>query len=638
MSDTVDFRLAALFRQSGISACLGVLVAGLLVTAGWVLDYEYLKSPLSFGGKIHSSVAITFIFSALALAGMSFGRINALAYRIGQVLALLVVAGGALTLYENMSGLDLGLNHIWWQAHEDAPGITFPGPMAPGVSLCFVLTGISSLLFGLKWRQGIYPAQILAVAAALLALIAVLGHTCGVAYLCTLAGCIKVPLAAALMFLLLCYAGLFLGIDHGLVQVFAKASKAGTLVRRFSLLLACLPVLLWIKNEGEKAGLYEPAFGWAVFSLCSLALMISIIAWTVKTLDSMDSAFVVASTGTAGTEPPAATSPASAAKTSRHVCPQCAREFPYDVTECPDDGAELIRAVDDPFIGSHFAGKYDIKKLLGWGATSSVYLAEHCDLKKAVAIKLMHAHKLSNMRMIKRFKHEAQTISLLAHQNLVAVHDFGFTEAGEPYLVMDFLEGPDLDDLLQEALDARLPMDIDRALTICLQVCDGLSHAHQREVIHRDMKPSNIIVVKGRDGKEQVKIVDFGFAKALSLEESMKLTKTGEVFGSPAFMSPEQCMGKVADARSDIYAVGCILFECLTGVQAFDGENPFEILRKHVFEEPPPFPDDAHVPAALQREVLKALHRDPEQRHQTAAELKEGLLQARRETRELPVQ
>jgi len=242
------------------------------------------------------------------------------------------------------------------------------------------------------------------------------------------------------------------------------------------------------------------------------------------------------------------------------------------------------------------------------------------------------------MRIIKRFKHEARTISLLAHQNLVAVHDFGFTDVGEPYLVMDYLEGPDLDDLLQEADDTGQTMDPDRVLSLCLQVCDGLSHAHQRAVIHRDIKPSNIIVIKDKDGSEQVKIVDFGFAKALSIEDSMKLTKTGEIFGSPAFMSPEQCMGKVADERSDIYAVGCILFECFTGVQPFDGDNPFDILRKHVFEEPPPFPADSPVPAAIQREVLKALHRDPAHRHQTAAELKEGLLQARKETRELPVQ
>src|SRR5262249_54341075 len=282
-----------------------------------------------------------------------------------------------------------------------------------------------------------------------------------------------------------------------------------------------------------------------------------------------------------------------------------------------DDGKELIRAVDDALVGSCFAGKYNIKRLLGSGATSSVYLAEHRDLKKPVAIKLMHSNKLSNMTMIKRFKHEAQTISLLTQQNLVAVHDFGFTEAGELYLVMDYLEGPDLDDLFAEAQATGQPMGIDRGLSICLQVLDGLAHAHQKEVIHRDLKPSNIMVVKDKDGVEQVKIVDFGFAKALSIEESMKLTKTGDIFGSPAFMSPEQCMGKVADCRSDIYAVGCILYECLTGVQTFDGANPFDILRKHVFEGAPPFPPHADVPAAIEREVFKALQREPDQRHQT---------------------
>lgn len=633
-ADTTDFRLSVLFKQSAVVACFAVLVAGVVVTAGWILDYEPLKSPLAYGGKVHSSVAMAFILSALALAAIAFGRNHALAYRLGQVLALLVAASGALTLFENLSGLDLALNHIWWQATEDAPGITFPGPMAPGVSACFILTGVASLLLGMKAPKGIYPGEMLALAAALLALVAVLGHTCGVAYLCTLAGCIKVPLAAAFMFLLLCYASLFVDMDRGLVQIFAKTTKAGTLVRRFSLLIACLPLLLWLKIEGERAGLYEPAFGWAVFSLCALALMISIVAWTVKTLDSLASAALIPAPVAGETLPPVA---ASRQITSRHLCPKCLREYDYQLTECPEDGTELVRSIDDPLVGSVFAGKYDIEKLLGWGATSNVYKAEHKDLGKPVAVKLMHAHKLSNMRLIRRFKHEAKTISLLSHQNLVAVHDFGFTDVGEPYLVMDYCQGPDLDDILQDAQDSGQPIGTERTLRICLQVCEGLCHAHQRGVIHRDLKPSNIIIIQDTDGGEQAKIVDFGFAKAMNLEESQKLTKTGEIFGSPAFMSPEQCMGKMADERSDLYALGCILYECLTGVQAFDGENPFDILRKHVFEGPPPFSPELDVPGAIQAEVMKALSHDPALRHQSAAELKEALLQARRKTRELPI-
>jgi len=286
---SIDSRLAELFKTSATVACIGVLLAGLLIILGWVLDYEPLKSPLSYGGKVRSSVAITFVLSALALAGTSYGRNVVPVWRLGQLLAVIAVATGAITLFEDLSGLDLGLNHVWWQPRTDAMGITFPGPIAPGIAACFIFTGLSSLLFGVKTRGGVYPAQALSLAAALLSLVALLGHTCGVDYLCTLAGCIKVPLAVSLVFLMLCYASLFLGIDSGLMEPFAKRNRAGTLVRRSALLIACLPLLMCLRTAGEQAGLYDQAFGWALFGLCALTLIISIVAWTASTLERLDS-------------------------------------------------------------------------------------------------------------------------------------------------------------------------------------------------------------------------------------------------------------------------------------------------------------------------------------------------------------
>ncbi|HEY9871268.1 MAG TPA: hypothetical protein V6D08_19060, partial [Candidatus Obscuribacterales bacterium] len=226
MSDaasSIDWRLVHLFKKSAGAALIGVLVGGLLILSGWLFDYEPLKNPLAFGGKIHSSVSIAFILSAGALACVALFRDRPWLYRIGQLLALCVVLAGVLTLVENLSGLDLSLNHIWWQPREDSAGITFPGPMAPGVSACFILTGLGTMLFGVQTKGQIYPAQPLALAAALLALVALLGHTCGIQYLCTLAGCIKVPLAASLVFIVLCYAIFFLGAGQGLAQAFAKS-------------------------------------------------------------------------------------------------------------------------------------------------------------------------------------------------------------------------------------------------------------------------------------------------------------------------------------------------------------------------------------------------------------------------------
>src|SRR5262249_32368076 len=284
-----DPRLIELFTASAAVACLGVLLAGILITLGWAFDWDALKDPLSFGGKVPSSVAITFILSALALAGKSFGRTSTLPRRLAHLLAFAVATVGALTLIETLSGLDLHLNQIWWQVRADGPGIMFPGPMAPGVSMCFILMGLSCLLFGMKTRHGLYPAQFFSIATALVCLVAVLGYACGVSYLCTIAGCIKVPLAAALLFLVLCYANLFSATDQGLMEEFVKSNRAGPLVRRASLWIVSLPLPLWLKTAGEQAGLYDQAFGWALFSLCALALVVSMLVWTASAFDRLDS-------------------------------------------------------------------------------------------------------------------------------------------------------------------------------------------------------------------------------------------------------------------------------------------------------------------------------------------------------------
>src|SRR5262249_8587381 len=147
----------------------------------------------------------------------------------------------------NLSGSDLQLNHIWWQVRDDSPGITFPGPMAPGVSMCFVWTGLSTLFYRSKTRHDVYPAQVFSLTAALICLVALLGHVCGATYLCTFVGCIKVPLAVAILFLLLCYASLFSATDQGVMEEFVRKNRAGTLVRRTAVIIVSLPLALWLK-------------------------------------------------------------------------------------------------------------------------------------------------------------------------------------------------------------------------------------------------------------------------------------------------------------------------------------------------------------------------------------------------------
>ncbi len=299
----------------------------------------------------------------------------------------------------------------------------------------------------------------------------------------------------------------------------------------------------------------------------------------------------------------------------------CGREFDWETTICPDDNTPLTAlGEEDQLVGTTLADRYDIMEVIGGGGMGLVYKARHKLMNRIVAIKMLHKHMISSKDTLKRFQLEAQAASCLSLPNILTVYDFGLTNEGQPYMVMDYLEGTSLADVLEEE-HHLLP---ERAVNICIQACAGLAHAHQKGVLHRDIKPSNIMLVNFGDQADFVKIVDFGIAKLLN-QGVGELTKTGEVYGSPSYMSPEQCRGKDTDARSDIYSMGCVMYRTLSGRPLFSGDDIIELLFKQVSEPPAPFDVDLNIPSELETVIFKALAKDAGDRYQTMGEFKEAI-------------
>ena len=267
------------------------------------------------------------------------------------------------------------------------------------------------------------------------------------------------------------------------------------------------------------------------------------------------------------------------------------------------------------------AGRYQILRKLGAGAFGTVYMAKDTTLGRELAIKTIRLEGLAAAstdldELLKRFKQEATAGAALKHPNIVTVYDFGQSE-GQAYLAMEYVEGVGLDRIIAEA--GKLP--IDRAAGLAAQVADALGYAHRKKVIHRDIKPANIMVEAG----ERVKVTDFGIARVMDSGEN--LTQTGGLLGTPSYMSPEQAKGKKVDGRSDLFSVGCVLYELLAGRKAFGGDTITGILFKIIAEEPTPIRDvDPLIPDDIVRIVDKALAKDPDERYQTGRDLAEDLL------------
>lgn len=270
--------------------------------------------------------------------------------------------------------------------------------------------------------------------------------------------------------------------------------------------------------------------------------------------------------------------------------------------------------------GAVIGGAFRIESVIGQGGMGVVYLAEQVSLRKQVALKIL-APDLVNEQSWLRFKAEAKTLSVLNHSSLVKVYDLGVHENTIPYYSMDFLQGRSLEEIL--ANDGPLPFR--QALPIFIEVLDGLAYAHRNGIVHRDLKPGNIMLCTV-DGARSIKILDFGISKLIgpNAASSQSLTTVGEIFGSPFYMSPEQCSGSAVDARSDVYSLGCTLIEVLTGFVPFEGKEFIETVMMHQDEAPPLLAElepSLKYPAALDRVLAKCLAKRPQDRYQSAKEM-----------------
>ena len=334
--------------------------------------------------------------------------------------------------------------------------------------------------------------------------------------------------------------------------------------------------------------------------------------------------------------------------TDRFAPPESKQELPYISNDSPAQGQRMnarhgeknalnvqgtkagaLKTAGDEVIhslvGTVLDNQYQIMSLIGQGGMSVVYKARHNMLRKIVAIKTMLPHLMQHPMALQRFQQEAQAASNIGHTNVITIYNFGITPEGQPYLVMDYLEGKSIGDVI--ARDGFL--SVERATNIFLQVANALAHAHNKGVIHRDLKPSNIILIEQGEKKDVVQIVDFGIAKMLPQDGEVEaaLTQTGEIFGSPLYMSPEQCKGEKLDMRADIYSMGCLMYETLTGRPPLIGDNTLEVLYKHINEMPASMSSKEHpIPPRLEAIVFKALAKLPSNRYQTMSQLEQELL------------
>lgn len=319
--------------------------------------------------------------------------------------------------------------------------------------------------------------------------------------------------------------------------------------------------------------------------------------------------------------------------TKNKKCINCDQFYDSDQERCTECDLPLTPIVNDLDQGVVIGEKYEIEKLIGDGGMGKIYKASHKLMKRTVAIKMLHSGLVGQSTTLARFKKEAEASSSLDHTNIVTTFDFGLTPDGRPYLVMDYLEG----DSLAEILKSEKLLEPKRCLELFIQLCAGFEHAHSKGIIHRDIKPSNILVVKNEKNDEIVKILDFGIAKKVNSSEKesegngpkdLDLTEAGTVFGSPLYMSPEQVRGEELDFRSDIYSLSCLLYQALSGTPVYQADEPVDFMFMHVNKEPEPLASrcpTSKISDSLQKVVFKGLEKEPGERIQSMEAFKELL-------------
>ncbi|HEY2962241.1 MAG TPA: protein kinase [Pyrinomonadaceae bacterium] len=278
-----------------------------------------------------------------------------------------------------------------------------------------------------------------------------------------------------------------------------------------------------------------------------------------------------------------------------------------------------VRLYDlDPLIGHTIEGKYELVSKLGEGGMSVVYRARRAHIGDDVAVKILLRKFVKDDAALARFRHEARAAAMLRHQNVITIHDFGETNDDHTpaYIVMEFVRGTPLRELLKN----EGHFSVERGLRLMRGICAGVGAAHRQGVIHRDLKPDNILVAAPDDDFEfeSVRVVDFGLAKLLV---DAGAGSAGAVVGTPFYMSPEQGMGEPLDTRSDVYSLGAMFYEMLSGKRPFEAETVSGVINRHLYEPPPPFSPSLAIPRRVSTAIMQALAKDPDARPQTAGDL-----------------
>ena len=303
------------------------------------------------------------------------------------------------------------------------------------------------------------------------------------------------------------------------------------------------------------------------------------------------------------------------------VCPQCGKRYPEGTTLCEVDGQRLAPLAEDPYVGCQI-DKYRLEKRIGRGGFGVVYLAQHLGLSNQVAVKILKKQFVTDEQLVERFRREARVSSQINHENVVQTLDFGYDNDLGFYYIMEYLDGISLTQLMKSYPQG---MPSSRMLPILKQICLALDQAHAINVVHRDLKPSNIFLIKKFAQSDIVKVLDFGIAKVIQGEEGKGVTVTGQIVGSPRFMSPEQARGRhtEVDPRSDIYSLGVMVFWMLTGRLPFESKQLARLLYMHVKTPPPTLASvspSSYFPPQLEQVVASALAKSKNERPPTAGD------------------